>query len=91
MGEVMADMIGLLFAFSQYDTHLAKVFLGIENDTYRVGGRLENYVANGQDISDVFMYANRCVEVFKDNLVNLDLTNPFEILNLYEKEKIGLE
>ena len=46
--EVFADMIGLAAAFGNYDPYLAKVFLGIENDTYRQGGRLENYLSETQ-------------------------------------------
>ncbi len=41
--EIYADCIGLLSAFGKYDTKMAKLFLGIENDSYRYGGRLEHY------------------------------------------------
>ena len=41
--EIYADCIGLTAAFGTYDSMLAKVFLGIENETYRKGGRLEHY------------------------------------------------
>ena len=42
--ELKADMVGLLYAFGTYDTNMAKLFLGIEGDTYREGGRLQNYL-----------------------------------------------
>ena len=42
--EVIADAVGLLAAFGAYDPHKAKLFLGIEGESYRPGGRLENYV-----------------------------------------------
>ena len=41
--EIYADCIGLLAAFGEYDTHLAEVFLGIESETFREGGRLSHY------------------------------------------------
>lgn len=47
--EIYADCIGLLAAFGGYDTHLAKVFLGIESETFREGGRLSHYAEGGID------------------------------------------
>ncbi len=41
--EIYADCIGLIAAFGTYDPLLAKVFLGIETEIYRIGGRLEHY------------------------------------------------
>ena len=41
--EIYADCIGLLAAFGEYDTRLAEVFLGIESETFREGGRLSHY------------------------------------------------
>ena len=41
--EIYADCIGLIAAFGAYDPFLARVFLGIETEIYRTGGRLEHY------------------------------------------------
>lgn len=41
--ELIADCIGLIAAFGYFDVRLLKLFLGIENDIYREGGRLQNY------------------------------------------------
>lgn len=41
--ELIADCIGLICAFNYFDTRLLKLFLGIEGETYREGGRLQNY------------------------------------------------
>ena len=41
--ELIADCIGLICAFECFDVRLLKLFLGIEEDTYRQGGRLQNY------------------------------------------------
>ena len=46
--EIKADMVGLMKAFGRYDTRLAKLFLGIEGDRYRKGGRLEIYDHEGK-------------------------------------------
>ena len=42
--EIYADCIGLIAAFGEYRPDLARLFLGIEQETYRPGGRLEHYV-----------------------------------------------
>ena len=41
--EVIADLIGLVAAFGDYNVHLAETFLGIEGETFREGGRLSYY------------------------------------------------
>lgn len=43
--EVIADLIGVLAAFGRCREDLSKLFLGIEGEEYRPGGRLENYVS----------------------------------------------
>lgn len=47
--ELIADCVGLVCAFGYFDTRLIKLFLGIENDIYRKGGRLENYEGGSVD------------------------------------------
>ena len=41
--ELIADCVGLIAAFKEFDTRLLRLFLGIENNEYRDGGRLQNY------------------------------------------------
>lgn len=50
--EVVADCAGLIAAYGEYDPDLAKLFLGIEGDGYRNGGRLEHYVEGGIPAED---------------------------------------
>ncbi len=71
--ELIADCIGLMCAFSKFDTRLIKLFLGIENNTYREGGRLQNYEGGSID---------KIPQVLKmiDNLKN--------VVNKYESEKV---
>lgn len=47
--ELIADMVGLLKAFNRFDPRLLRLFLGIENEAYRKGGRLENYEGGSID------------------------------------------
>lgn len=41
--ELIADSLGIKCAFGYLDVKMLKLFLGIENDKYREGGRLQNY------------------------------------------------
>ncbi|MCR5724422.1 MAG: hypothetical protein K6G80_04960 [Treponema sp.] len=47
--ELLADCVGLLSAFGSYDRALALLFLGIKDGSY-IGGRLENYIEDKQNI-----------------------------------------
>lgn len=44
--ELVADMIGLIAAFGYYDVSAAELFMGIEGETYRNGGRLQIYCSD---------------------------------------------
>ncbi len=59
--EIFADMIGIFAAFGRYDVSLAKVFLGIEGEQYRKGGRLENYLESA-DPNDFIAKAVRLID-----------------------------
>lgn len=41
--EIIADSIGILSAFNSTNKDMLKVFLGLESNEYRKGGRLQNY------------------------------------------------
>lgn len=41
--ELIADILGINSAFGYLDVKMLKLFLGLENDEYREGGRLQNY------------------------------------------------
>lgn len=60
--EIIADCVGLICAFNKLDSRLLKLFLGLESDTYRKGGRLENYKGFDEEcINDVFSLINNVV------------------------------
>ena len=48
--ELIADAVGLYAAFGRYDPEMEKLFLGIRDGQY-IGGRLENYTDNPQELS----------------------------------------
>lgn len=41
--ELIADGLGIIAAFGVFNKEMLKLFLGLENQEYRKGGRLENY------------------------------------------------
>ena len=41
--ELIADALGIKEAFAYFNTKMLKLFLGLENNEYRQGGRLQNY------------------------------------------------
>lgn len=47
--EVVADAVGLIAAFGYFDRKMAEHFLGIQDGRY-IGGRLENYTDQPQEI-----------------------------------------
>lgn len=47
--ELIADCVGLICAFGNFDIELIKLFLGIEGEKYREGGRLQNYEGGSVD------------------------------------------
>ena len=76
--EVIADMIGLIAAFGEYDTHLAEVFLGIEGETFRDGGRLSHYA--GDDINAAMMQAKQMIKKYSNCIENRKKDDVFELL-----------
>lgn len=86
--EVIADMIGLIAAFGRYDTHAARLFLGIEGETYRNGGRLQNYSPN-DDGAAVMPCALKIIEELQAALPEKLPDDVFNILDFVEKNKIG--
>ena len=85
--EVIADTIGIIYATKKFDPLLLKKFLGIENDVYRKGGRLENYCGK-EEIEDKMHYCKELInklEIFIDDNKSLD---PFALLLKIEREYI---
>ncbi len=79
--ELLADCIGLLFAFHRYDASLAKQFLGVSEDGYLEGRRIKNYFAESASLDEEAMRAdiliNRIAELVlqyqEDHLTYYDI------------------
>lgn len=61
--EVLADLIGLVAAFGDYDPALARRFLGVEGERFLPGGRLANYVREGE-LEDAFRESRVWIDRF---------------------------
>ncbi len=77
--EILADMIGLLAAFGTYDPRLARVFLGVERAEYRKGGRLENYLAQG-DPNAVLQDVNELIDLLCEKAAAAPVSDVFAFL-----------
>ena len=76
--EVLADLIGLIADFGEYDPGLAKTFLGIENGTFREGGRLSHYEKDSLDAA--VERANTLIDEFAQTTNNQREQSVFELL-----------
>lgn len=65
--ELIADALGLIGAFNKFDSRLLKLFLGIEGNVYRKGGRLENYEGGEiENIPSILIEINKLERLMKD-------------------------
>lgn len=88
--EVLADLIGILAAFGEYNPGMARCFLGIENRVYREGGRLQNYCSAGE-LSAVISRVNTLIDTFSSVLRENHGEDVFSVLDYFEQNKIGIE
>lgn len=64
--ELIADCLGIYMAFNELRVDLLKLFLGIEKDGYREGGRLQNYEGGEKEnIPEVLKLIDDLSERFK--------------------------
>ena len=87
--EIIADMDGIISAFGYYDTAAARLFLGTEGSSYRPGGRLQNYIGDG-NIEEIVKKSNSLIDLFYGIVDNMNASNVFDILAYIEKNKIGI-
>jgi len=81
--EVVADMIGLIKAFGEYDTVLARTFLGTEGASFRPGGRLAHYAKD--DIDAAMQRANELIDSYAERIKGRDTEDVFSLLlSLFE-------
>lgn len=88
--EIVADSVGIMAAFGYYDVLLAEKVLGIEGDTYKTGGRLENYVEDEQ-LEEAAMKANKMIDELRSFYDGFDKREPLELLLEVERCGIGIK
>ena len=76
--EVLADLIGLVAAFGDYDPNLARTFLGIENGSFREGGRLSHYEKD--DLAAAVRQAEQWIEDYARRIGDKDRQDVFALL-----------
>lgn len=87
--EVTADLIGILAAFGHCREDLSALFLGIEGEKYRPGGRLENYV--GADaLESEAQRARTLISELSAFAVKRFTGDVFDFLMTAETERIGI-
>lgn len=87
--EVIADAIGLLAAFGTYDPRKSTLFLGIEAEEYRRGGRLENYSKEDLSLAASTDMARIWVQRMVETLGQTAYTDPFAPLHRLMKPQQG--
>ena len=88
--EVLADMDGIIAAFGHYDTYAAKLFLGTEGETYREGGRLQNYV-DVAELPGLMARVNAMIDTLAEHVKDRDMADVFSLLCEIEKNKICID
>lgn len=89
--EVVADCIGLVAVFGTYDPRLARLFLGITEEGYRPGGRLENYIAekhDGQEGQQELL--DRAGWIIEELSEAVDGKEAYQCLQKIEEGRIGI-
>lgn len=87
--EIVADLIGIFAAFGEYRDDLARLFLGTEGETYRSGGRLQNY-AGGRAPDELMPEVNSLIALLKKETAHFSGGNVFDILTYIESNGIGI-
>lgn len=80
--EVLANLIGLVADFGEYDTNLSKTFLGFENGNFREGGRLSHYEKDR--LNSVSRRTERMIDEFAEKIKGVKHRDVFEnLLNIF--------
>ena len=76
---MIADLIGLVAAFGDYDVHLAETFLGIEGERFREGGRL-SYYTDPEHLSETVSLARRMIHQYAEAISSENKSDPFRLI-----------
>lgn len=83
--EVIADLIGLVATFDQYDPLLAKRFLGIESGAFHEGGRLSHYT-DGGNLEAAAKKAGELIDQLAAQVSRIGKKPVFDLLKLIIRE-----
>lgn len=83
--EIIADLIGLVAAFGEYDPTLAKRFLGIENGYYCEGGRLSHYI-DSSGLEEATRNASNQIDRLASLMDGIHEEDVFKLLMLITRE-----
>ncbi len=84
--EIVSDCFGILKAVGYYDTELAEKCLGIYGREYRAGGRLENYLADGESPLACVEKAGKTIQSLREFLETIPEKDYWDKLLLVERE-----
>ena len=84
--EVIADLIGLVAAFGDYDVRLAETFLGIEGETFREGGRLA-YYADLEHLSETVSRALGLIRTYEEKVSKETNKEVYHLITLLMEKK----
>ena len=89
--EVIADLIGLVAAFGDYDVHLAETFLGIEGERFREGGRL-SYYTDAEHLNETVSRASGLIRTYEEKVSKETNKEVYHLITLLmEKEATIIE
>ena len=84
--EVIADLIGLVAAFGDYDVHLAETFLGIEGETFREGGRL-SYYTDAEHLNETVSRASGLIRTYEEKVSKETNKEVYHLITLLLEKK----
>jgi len=84
--EVIADSIGIYGALGYYDANMERIVLGINEEEYIKGSRLENYVEESE-LGKAVIYAKELIDKLEEFYKN-NSGEPFEMLLKIEESYI---
>ena len=87
--ELAADAVGIYAALGRYDLAMAESFLGIDGCSYR-GGRLENYLADGEDVNALAARVHAVLCAFDAQIRASAPAGPYELAVALEERKSAL-
>ena len=81
--ELVADAAGIYAAFGRYDRALEELFLGIKDGGY-TGGRLENYIQEGEDVKSLAPKVSAVLKEFEKSAEEAAGIDVFEFMPALE-------